>query len=121
MQTRIIEPVRGMRLSFREATVLIHNTLDQQVNVDILGGIDPELSINLIIKSSSVNSDDTKAVPLSHSDGWLPFVSCELKCTTQPTTGKVTVWVVRSKFEISKIFDGEIRDTEGHRGSVAEW
>jgi len=56
------------------------------------------------------------------TSGWCPYLYCSAVCTVAPTTGSLTVLRIRSKENITKMFDAyEIRDTLKHLSEVVEW
>jgi hypothetical protein len=97
-------------------TVYVENTLDQPVTVQILNAISSSPSMTVPIGPSftvSPNSADAKTL-VPESSGWLPYITVSLSCTTAPTTGAVTVYLVRLDGTVSTIASIRIRDTSTH-------
>ena len=108
------------RLAVGLVTVYVVNDLDQDVTVQIKGN-----RIKSADGASNVGSSFT--VPAGGADfrtliadqsGVLPWIFVELSCSTAPTDGSVSVYLVRHDGE-EKLVDGlEIRDTDTHSPST---
>jgi hypothetical protein len=98
-------------------TVFIVNGLDQAVNVQVVGCRDRSCS-------DSVDVGSVVAVPAGSKDartltpetsGWLPFITVRVWCAAAPTTGAVSVWLVRSVEDQTMLVDSlAVRDTAVH-------
>jgi len=112
-------------------TVFVDNGLNQAVTVQIKGNRVKDLA-------KSVNVGSSFAVPAGSADartltpdtcGWLPYLTASLQCSTAPTSGSVTVYLIRSRGDEVKIVDNlAIRDTNAHNAStdpnnifIVEW
>jgi hypothetical protein len=102
-------------------TVFISNSLDQVVNVQIVGCRDPGCIDSVDIGSAitvPAGSKDAKTLT-SETSGWLPFITVRVWCTSAPTDGVLDIWLVRTATDQVKIVDSlEIRDTSVHDTST---
>jgi hypothetical protein len=98
-------------------TVFISNGLDRPVNVQVVGCRDRSCSDSVDVGSVIVvpaGSKDARTLT-PETSGWLPFITVRVWCTTAPTTGAVSVWLVRSVEDQSLLVDSlEVRDTNVH-------
>jgi len=97
-------------------TVYVESTLDQPVTVQILGAASGSPAATVPICSSITvppNSADAKTLAPEQS-GWLPYITVSLSCTTAPTTGAVTVLLIRLDGTVSTVARIQIRDTLTH-------
>jgi hypothetical protein len=98
-------------------TVFISNGLNQAVNVQIVGCRDRSCSDSVEVGSVIVvpaGSKDARTLT-PETSGWLPFITVRVWCTTAPTSGAVTVWLVRSADDQVEIVKNlEVRDTAVH-------
>jgi len=107
----------GLKAARGIVTIYVINTLNQTVTVQIKGNR-TESTTN----ASEVGPSFT--VPAGESDfrtlvadqsGVLPYVYVEVSCSAAPTSGSVTVYLVRGKDDEEKLVDAlEIRDTDTH-------
>lgn len=112
------------------ATLYISNGLNQAVAVTIkgnrvnsyTGAVDIGTAINV---SASSFSAKTLAPALNTT---LPYLTVNLKCTTAPTTGTITVYLLSPKAgEVVVVNSLAIRDTNDHNPttdsaiSIVEW
>lgn len=98
-------------------TVFVENGLDQDVTVQVKGN-------RVSSTTGAVNVGSSFVVPKGSCDartltpdtsGWLPYVFVEVSCSTAPTSGALSVYLVRAAVDQPKLVDGlEIRDTAVH-------
>jgi len=98
-------------------TVFVENTLDQDVTVRVKANRVESTTGALNVGAPftvSANSNDAMTLTPDTS-GWLPYIFVELQCSVTPTSGAVTVFLVKSKKDQPKLVDAlEIRDTNIH-------
>jgi hypothetical protein len=109
---------RIIREAIKEpVTVFISNSLDQAVNIQVVGCRDLSCSDRVDIGSAitvPAGSKDARTLTPDTS-GWLPFITVRAWCTSAPTSGVLDVWLVRTATDQSKIVDSlAIRDTNTH-------
>ena len=78
---------------FTAETIVVYNSLDQSVDIQLQGSIDGTTWIDIdttFTITATTNEYETVS-------DFFPFYRCTAKCTISPTTGTVTVWVVKSK------------------------
>jgi hypothetical protein len=112
-------------------TVFISNGLDRPVNVQIVGcrdrGCSDSVDVGSVIVVPAGSKDARTLTP--ETSGWLPFITVRVWCSTAPTNGAVSVWLVRSADDQSPLVDSlAVRDTAVHtvttdpdRVFVREW
>jgi hypothetical protein len=98
-------------------TVFIVNGLDRPVNVQVVGcrdrGCSDSVDVGSVIVVPAGSRDARTLTP--ETSGWLPFITVRVWCTTAPTSGAVSVWLVRSAEDQSLLVDSlEVRDTNVH-------
>jgi hypothetical protein len=98
-------------------TVFISNDLDQTVNVQIVGcrdrGCSDSVDVGSVIVVPAGSKDARTLTP--ETSGWLPFITVRVWCTSAPTSGAVSVWLVRSREDQTMLVDSlEVRDTAVH-------
>jgi hypothetical protein len=98
-------------------TVFIVNDLDRPVNVQIVGcrdrGCRDSVDVGSVVTVPAGSKDARTLTP--ETSGWLPFITVRVWCTTAPTSGVVSVWLVRSVEDQSLLVDSlEVRDTAVH-------
>jgi len=112
-----------LREKYKVVTVFIVNTLDQDVTIQIIGNWEKAkdgVAIGASFTVSAGKKDFRTLTP--DTSGWCPYLYCSAVCTVAPTTGSLTVLRIRSKENITKMFDAyEIRDTLKHLSEVVEW
>jgi len=104
-------------------TIFVENSLDQDVTVQVKANRVKSTAGAINVGSSftvTKGSNDARTLTPDTS-GWLPYITVTAKCTTAPSTGKLTVWLVRAREDQVKLMELEIRDTEEHWGTWAEW
>ena len=98
-------------------TIFVENGLDQDVAVQVKGNRAKSTSGAINVGASftvAKNSNDARTLT-PDSSGWLPYIYVELQCSTAPSSGSVTVYLVRTKDDQVKLADAlEIRDTNVH-------
>jgi hypothetical protein len=102
------------------ATIFVDNGLDQDVTVQIKANRIQSLTNSVNVDTPFVAySGKAEARTLTpDTSGWLPYLTVSLVCSTAPTSGSVSVYLLRPKFEEVKIVDSlEIRDTAIHDAS----
>ena len=107
-----------LRLELKSpVTIFVENGLDQDVTVQVKGNRQSSTSGAINVGSSftvSANSNDARTLTPDTS-GWLPYLYVELQCNTAPSSGNITVYLVKTKDEQKKLVDAlEIRDTNVH-------
>jgi len=113
------------------ATVLVDNGLDKDVNVQIQALLsdvyDKPVDVGSPFTVSALETDARTLTP--ETSGWLPYVTVKVWCSTSPSSGSLTVWLVRGRDDKVKLVDAlEIRDASEHTPStdaskvlVREW
>jgi len=98
-------------------TIFVENGLDQDVAVQVKGNRVKSTSGAINVGASftvAKNSNDARTLTPDTS-GWLPYIYVELQCSTAPSSGSVTVYLVRTRDDQVKLVDAlEIRDTNVH-------
>ena len=98
-------------------TIFVENGLDQDVAVQVKGNRQKSTTGAINVGSSftvSANSNDARTLTPDTS-GWLPYLYVELQCSTAPSSGNITVYLVKTKDEQVRLVDAlEIRDTNVH-------
>jgi len=98
-------------------TIFVENGLDQDVTIQVKGNRVKSTSGAINVGASftvAKNSNDARTLTPDTS-GWLPYIYVELQCTTAPSSGGVTVYLVRTREDQVKLVDAlEIRDTSKH-------
>ena len=112
-------------------SLFIENTLDADIDITIKGNIDQATSGSVAINGTiTVPASSNDAVTLVPQNlGWLPYIYVEVTAKSTPSTGAVTIYLVRSKDDKQAIVDNlEIRDTNTHTPDtdpdkiiIAEW
>lgn len=102
-------------------TVFVENRLDQDITVQVKGNriqsTDGAVNIGSSFTVSPSSSNFMTLTP--ETTGWLPFIYVELKCSTAPTSGDVTAYLIKGINREFKLVDGlEIRDTNTHDPST---
>jgi hypothetical protein len=95
-------------------TVFISNSLDGDVYVQIVGcrdsGCSDSVDVGSVIVVPAGSKDARTLTP--ETSGWLPFITVRVWCSTAPTSGAVSIWLVRSVEDQSLLVDSlAIRDT----------
>ena len=114
----VIHPFRRLGKELKApVTVFVENSLDQDVTVQVKAN-------RVKSTTGAVDVGSSFTVPAGSSDartltpdtsGWLPYLYVELKCSTAPSSGSVTVHLVRTRDDQVKLADAlEIRDTSKH-------
>jgi len=108
---------KAVRAAHGMVTVYVINSLDQDVMVQIKGNRTKSTT-----NASKVGASFT--VPADESDfrtliveqsGILPWLYVEVSCSTAPSDGSVTVYLIRGRDEEELLVDAlEIRDTDTH-------
>jgi hypothetical protein len=108
---------KAIKAALGLVTIYVINTLDQDVIVQVKGN-----RVQSTSNASGVGASFT--IPAGKSDyrtliaeqsGVLPYIYVELSCSTAPTAGNVTVYLIRGRDEEEKLVDAlEIRDTAVH-------
>ena len=115
---------QALRVELKPAiTIFVENGLDQDVSIQVKGNREKSTAGAINVGSSFTvvkNSNDARTLTPDTS-GWLPYITVTAKCSTSPSTGKLTVWLVRAREDQVKLMELEIRDTEEHWGEWAEW
>jgi hypothetical protein len=98
-------------------TVFISNGLDQPVNVQVVGcrdcGCSDSVDVGSVVIVPAGSKDARTLTP--ETSGWLPFITVRVWCSTAPTSGAVSVWLVRSAEDQSLLVDSlAVRDTAVH-------
>jgi hypothetical protein len=98
-------------------TVFIVNGLDQAVNVQVVGcrdrGCSDSVDVGSVVTVPAGSKDARTLTP--ETSGWLPFITVRVWCSTAPTSGAVSVWLVRSAEDQVLLVDSlAIRDTATH-------
>ena len=98
-------------------TIFVENGLDQDVAVQVRGNRVKSTSGAINVGASftvAKNSNDARTLTPDTS-GWLPYIYVELQCPTAPSSGSVTVYLVKTRDDQVKLVDAlEIRDTNVH-------
>ena len=107
-----------LRLELKSpVTIFVENGLDQDVAVQVKGNRQKSTTGAINVGSSftvSANSNDARTLTPDTS-GWLPYLYVELQCSTAPSSGNITVYLVKTKDEQVRLVDAlEIRDTNVH-------
>jgi len=114
----------------RIATVFVVNSLDQDITVQIKGMRTEEYSSVVDVGPSfTVASESVDARTLTpETSGWLPYITVELQCSSAPSSGSVTVYLIKSQGYEEVLVDAlEIRDSNVHNPStdseisILEW
>ena len=114
--------VEAIKKALREelkspVTIFVENGLDQDVTIQVKGNRVKSTSGAINVGSSftvAKNSNDARTLTPDTS-GWLPYIYVELQCSTAPSSGSVTVYLVRTRDDQVKLVDAlEIRDTNVH-------
>ena len=103
-------------------TVKVENSLDQDVYVQIVAHRYPEwdeyretIGTEFVV---SAKSSVSKTLTLDTA-GYLPYLTVNVRCSTTPTEGAVSVFRIRTKDDVVKVVDAlEIRDTSDHNPST---
>ena len=108
---------KAVRTAHGIVTIYVINSLDQDVTVQIKGN-----RVQSTTNASKVGASFT--IPAGESDfrtlvaeqsGILPWLYVELSCSTAPSDGSVTVYLIRGRDEEELLVDTlEIRDTNTH-------
>jgi len=112
-------------------TVFVINGLDQSVTVQVRGNRTKSVSGAINVGSSFVvpaSSTDARTLSIDTS-GWLPALFTQVSCTTAPTAGALTVYLVRNIDDQDLMVNNlAIRDTNVHDPStdpnsifIVEW
>jgi len=112
----LIDPAKELK-----ATIVVTNTLNQDVTVQVVGGRESSLSQPINIGSPfTVAAGSSDARTLSpDTSGFLPYISVTLQCSIAPTSGSVAVYFIRTKGDESVIVkELQIRDTNVHSKST---
>jgi len=107
---RVLLAVEGM------VSLFVDNNLNQSVNVQIKANRASSTSDAVLVGSAftvSATGSDARSLSLETS-GKLPYIYVELKCTTAPTSGSVTVWLIKGDTQVKLVDALEIRDTVTH-------
>ena len=112
-------------------TVYLVNGLNQPVTVQIMGNMTSTTSYSVAIGTSwTVNSGTADAKTLTpDTSGWLPYIYLQLQCTTAPTSGSVSAYLLYADGGSAVLVNNlQIRDTNVHDPStdptaifIAEW
>ena len=98
-------------------TIYVINSLDQTVTVQIKGNRIESTEYSSSVGASftvASNSVDFRTLIASQS-GVLPYIYVEVSCSIAPTSGNVTVYLIRYLSEEEKLVDTlEIRDANAH-------
>jgi len=115
------EKVDDALTSMGAYTIYVINTLDQSVSVQIKGNRVQSTSNSSSISTAfsvSANSADFRTLVASQS-GILPWIYVELSCASAPSTGSVTVYLIKGRDEEETLVNAlEIRDTSAHNPST---
>jgi len=103
------------------ATVYVDNGLNQDVTVQVKANISESYTKSIDVGSSfavGASSQDARTLTPDTS-GWLPYVMVTVQCSVAPSSGSLTIYLVKSKNDITKLVDAlEIRDTDLHTPST---
>jgi len=121
----------ALREELRLISIYIDNGLNQDVTIQVKANREKAYDKSVNVGSSftvSANSQDARTLS-PETSGWLPYIMVEVNCSVAPTSGSLTVWLIRSKYDQVKLVDGlEIRDTNLHTPSsdsdkilIQEW
>jgi len=111
-------------------SLFVDNNLDQGVDVLVKANRASSTSDAVTIGTAfTVSATDSDARSLSlETTGKLPYIYVELKCTTAPTSGSVTVWLIKGDTQVKLVDALEIRDTVTHtpdtdptKSFIKEW
>jgi len=99
-----------------QISLFVDNNLNQDVSVQVkTNRVQSTLKAVTTGSAFKVPAAGSDARSLSlETSGWLPWIYVELTCATAPTTGSVTVWLVRKNWEVKLVDALEIRDTATH-------
>ena len=105
------------RLVTGTATIYVDNGLDQAVVIQVKANRERTYANSVNVGSPftvAAGSQDARTLTPSTS-GWLPYVTVEVYCTVAPTSGSLTVYLIRGRYDQAKLVDAlEIRDTLKH-------
>ncbi|RLG84393.1 MAG: hypothetical protein DRO39_07510 [Thermoprotei archaeon] len=98
-------------------TIWVENGLDQDVVIQVKGNrvesCDGAINVGSSFTVSAGSNDARTLTP--DTSGWLPYIMVEVSCPAAPTSGSLTVYLVKTKDEQPKLVDAlEIRDTNVH-------
>jgi len=112
------------RQDMKQALITVFGMIALFVDNDLDQGVDVQVKANRVSSTSdavtigtafTVSATDSDARSLSlEMTGKLPYIYVELKCTTAPTSGSVTVWLIRGDAQVKLVDALEIRDTIAH-------
>ena len=112
-------------------TVYVVNNLNQAVTVQIMGNMVNSTSSSVAIGTSwTVNPGTASAKTLTpDTSGWLPYIYLQLQCSTAPTSGSVSAYLLYADGSSAVLVNNlQIRDTNVHDPStdptaifIAEW
>jgi len=97
--------------------LFVSNGLNQDTTVVVKGNASQTtkgavpLGVTLTVKAGGT----AFATLTPYTTGWLPYIYVEVRCSTAPTSGSITVLLVRTATSQDKLVDAlEIRDTNTH-------
>ena len=108
---------RALVEEMRIVSLFIDNGLDKEVLVQIKANRENSYTNAVNVEYPiSVNANDIAAQTLTpETFGWLPYITVEVRCYEAPTSGSLTIWLVRDNGDQEKLVDAlEIRDTNTH-------
>ena len=111
---------RSLRAALR-VTVFVDNGLDQDVTVQVKGNRVESTEKAVDVGSSfTVSAGGSGARTLTpDSSGYLPYIYVELSCSTAPSSGSVSAYLIYGIGSEVKLVDSlEIRDTSKHDPST---
>ena len=111
-----------LRVQLRIATVKVENGLNQDVYVQIIAHRHAQWDSfrENVLSEFTVSAGSSESRTLTpETSGWLPYLTVNVRCTTAPTSGSVSVYRIRSKDDIDIIVNAlAIRDTNDHNPST---
>jgi len=108
---------RALKEELRVVSLFIDNGLDKEVLVQVKANRESSYTKATNVEYPiSVAANSFTAQTLSPDTfGWLPYIMVEVYCYDAPTSGSLTIWLVRNKDDQVKLVDAlEIRDTDTH-------
>jgi hypothetical protein len=98
-------------------SIFVDNGLNQSVTVQVMANRQSSTTKAVNVGSSftvGANSSDSRTLTLDTS-GWLPYIYVTVTCSTAPSSGSLTVYLVRSSADQPYLVNAlAIRDTNTH-------
>jgi len=112
---------KGVTTAHGSVTIYVINGLDQTVTVQIKGNRTQSTTNASSVGASftvSASSSDFRTL-IAEQSGILPYIYVEVSCSSTPTSGSVSVYLIRGRDDEETLVNAlEIRDTNTHTPST---